>query len=354
MRSKLVTVLAQVGKRPEVIAGAGGSHIVVLPYGGRVLGLFAAGRDENFLWTNPALASAETARAFYQSSRWHNSGGDRTWLAPEMDFFLPQFPDTSVYFQPRQLDPGQYQLRREDGGIRLVNQLVLRSSRTGEAIKLRITKHVSSAEDPLRYEHGVSGLNGLQFAGYTLETCLELCETPAVNGVGLWHLLQLPHGGEMLIPTYARSRPRVCFGKVPSGELSVEEHLVRYRMRAHGENKISIRAVAATGRVGYLYSTEGVWSLVVRSFSVDPSGHYADAPWDDPGDLGYAVQVCSVSSDALGRFSELEYHAPAIGGPSGRVRSSEVSRVWAFRGPAGAVGAAARALLGVAKLELHT
>jgi hypothetical protein len=55
MRSELVRVLTRVGKRPEVIAG--GAHSVVLPYGGRVLGLFAGRRDESFLWTSPARAA---------------------------------------------------------------------------------------------------------------------------------------------------------------------------------------------------------------------------------------------------------------------------------------------------------
>ena len=56
-----------------------------------MLGLFAPGSEENFYWTNPALRSVE-ARAFYAGDDWHNSGGDRTWLAPEVDVFLPDFP----------------------------------------------------------------------------------------------------------------------------------------------------------------------------------------------------------------------------------------------------------------------
>ena len=39
-----------------------GSRLLLLPYGARVLGLFAPGSDENFLWTHPALASAASEK----------------------------------------------------------------------------------------------------------------------------------------------------------------------------------------------------------------------------------------------------------------------------------------------------
>jgi hypothetical protein len=103
-------------------------------------------------------------------------------------------------------------------------------------------------------------------------------------------------------------------------------------MRASGEQKIGIRAVAVAGRIGYRYPAgEGRWAMIVRNVSVDPSGLYVDVPWDDPDDLGYAVQACHVDS-ALGRFSELEHHAPAIGHGTGRTRSEDVAQTWAFRG----------------------
>ncbi|MCX7428659.1 MAG: hypothetical protein NTW96_23915 [Planctomycetia bacterium] len=124
------------------------------------------------------------------------------------------------------------------------------------------------------------------------------------------------------------------------------DHLLRYRMRATGEHKIDIRAVAITGRIGYLHETsEGRWALIVRNFFVDPSGEYVDVPWGDPDDLGYAAQACNVNS-ALGHFSELEYHVPAIGGDTGRRRCDDATQVWAFRGSERRMRAVAAMLLG--------
>ena len=115
MNAKLIETLNVIGKPTEVFDSPDGSRVLLLPYGGRILGLFVPGSDENFYWTHPALESQATAAEFYASDQWHNSGGDRTWLAPEVDVFFPNFPVTDPYWQPRQLDPGDYGIERGDG-----------------------------------------------------------------------------------------------------------------------------------------------------------------------------------------------------------------------------------------------
>jgi hypothetical protein len=345
MAESLMAALAAAGKPAVALDGADGCRIVVSPHGGRVLGLFAPAGGANFLWTNPVLWDAGSARAFFESGAWCNLGGDRTWLAPEADFFLPKFPDASVYFQPRQLDPGRYRCSREGGGFRLETDLRLHSYRTGEDLSLRIVKRVEPAANPLRGGAGFGPAEGLAFAGYTLRGALEFIGPPARTAVGLWHLLQLPHGGEVRIPTRARCEPKVYFGAIPPRDLAVDDRSIRYAMRIPGEHKIGVRAAAATGRVGYVCPSGRDWALVVRDFRSDPAGLYADFPWDDPRDTGYAVQACNVSNETLGHFSELEYHVPAIGGDAGAARCEDVSRVWAFRGARAAVEALADAML---------
>lgn len=79
----LVAVLQEVGKgKPtRVFPCPDGTRVLVLPDGGRVLGLFSAGCDDPFCWTHPARESVDAARPFHADNQWHNSGGDRTWLA---------------------------------------------------------------------------------------------------------------------------------------------------------------------------------------------------------------------------------------------------------------------------------
>jgi len=342
----LLEVLRAVGKPARVFTNPDGTQLVLLPYGGRVLGLYAPGSEENFYWTHGALGAAETARAFYASSDWHNSGGDRTWLAPEVDLFFPDFPNRDRYFQQRALDPGDYRVVEKNGSFKLVNRLTVSLSRAKEDVTLRITKTFGPAPNPMRHERGLD-LSDLKYAGYTQSTALELVgrsrKVPA--RIGLWNLVQMPHGGDLLIPTYARTAPLRVFGEIPDEDLLISERLVRYRMRQQGEHKISLRAVATCGRVGYVYAGASDWCLIVRNFHVNPSGEYVDVPWNDTEDFGYSTQACNVNS-GLGQFSELEYHIPAIGRGTGRTRCDDEAQVWAYRGSRSQIERVCRLLVG--------
>ncbi|HOW70577.1 MAG TPA: hypothetical protein PKY77_08255 [Phycisphaerae bacterium] len=344
MNEALVKSLREAGKLTEPLRSPDGTEVLVLQHGGRVLGLFAPNSGENFFWTHDALKTPASAKAFYASNEWHNSGGDRTWLAPELDLFFPDYPSLERYFQPRQLDPGNYQVTRTAEGVRLVNQLTVTLARSRKTVELEMGKSLSWAPNPLRCEPAAASLLELEYAGYTQHTSLAITGPP-VGRVGAWNLIQMPHGGDLLVPVHARTQPKIYFGSVSPEDLIAGDRMVRYRMRTHDCHKIGIRAVAATGRVGYLYQTGGRFALVVRSFFVNPSGDYVDVPWTDRDDLGYAVQSCNVVHESLGAFSELEYHIPAIGEGTGRTRCDDWSAVWAFRGPSEQVHAVARILL---------
>src|SRR5207253_2405389 len=129
--------------------------------------------------------------------------------------------------------------------------------------------------NPLRYEKTMQ-TGAVQYAGHMLTTSLRIVGRSAGDAplVGLWSLTQMPHQGELFIPTYFKSEPRVYFGfeNTPADELSVSGHSVRFKMRAPGEHKIGVRALATTGRIGYIYSVGDQKALIVRNFSVNPSG----------------------------------------------------------------------------------
>lgn len=339
----LQSVLNAVGQETLLFESPDGSRVLQLLHGGRILGLFNQSDQRNFYWTHSALESEESAQEFFHSNQWHNSGGDRTWLAPEIDVFFPQFPNLamSTYWQPRQLDPGKYVFSSDK---RMVNDLILTPSRSKQPIHLQISKWVRPALNPLRYEPDWQRDANLTYAGYTQHTALRMHRTELQHAVGLWNLVQMPHGGELQIPTYGRSEPKIYMGQIQQDDLLVSDRLVRYRMRALGEHKIGLRAAAMTGRVGYVHQTGNEAALIIRNFFVNPSGEYVDVPWRETENFGYAVQACNVHS-ALGAFSELEYHVPAIGGPTGLDHCEDVSQIWAFRGPVERIQQAARLLL---------
>jgi len=344
----LQKVLRSAGRRPETLAFRDGTRLLVLPHGGRLLGVFAAGSEENFYWTNPALDSVASAKAFFAGAAWHNSGGDRAWLAPEVDVFLPKFPDLTAYDQPRSLDPGSYRVVKKGGVLFLENKLTLRLARSGRRVALKIVKSFGPSPDPLRYERDMD-LTGVSYAGYAQFTSLAFVgrRVPVGAQLGLWNLIQMPHGGELLLPTFSRSEPLHIFstvGRIPKSAVRIGEHLIRYRMDQRGEHKLSFRAAAMAGRAAYIHGKDDDWSLVVRNFGVNPSGEYVDVPWTDPDWRGFAVQACNVCS-GLGAFSELEYHIPGIGDGTGLSSCQDHAQVWAYRGPKEQILAIARRLV---------
>jgi hypothetical protein len=350
MDKKLIQVLNDAGKATETVAFPNGSQVAMLPYGGRIVGLFAKDDPRNFYWTNPVLKNSETAKTYFGSDEWQNTGGDRTWLAPEIDFFFPKYPDLAVYHQPRQLDTLDYRVgKAADGTVKMTLEFEIDHFRHKAPIQLRLTKAVEAVDNPLRHEAIWKELSGVTFASYGLRSTLEFTASPAPQApVGLWHLIQMPHGGEMILPTYGPAKPQTVFGEVPKNDIRTDlpGGGAHYFMRAPAEQKISLRAAASTGRAGYYYEADGVAQLVIRNFFVNPSGEYVDAPWTKPDDVGYGVQVCNVNGK-WGIFSELEYHIPAIGLPGGKSKADDFAQVWAYRGTRAQMNVISEHLLGI-------
>ena len=57
MNDKLRNILKAANKETEVFKTSDGSEVLMMSFGGRVLGLFAPGSDENFYWTNTFFIS---------------------------------------------------------------------------------------------------------------------------------------------------------------------------------------------------------------------------------------------------------------------------------------------------------
>jgi len=335
----LVESLDGAGLGPHLCVSPDGSRILALRHGGRILGLFPSECDRSFFWTNRAISAGETAREWAASREWHNSGGDRTWLAPEVDFYFPDFPSLEKYRPPIEFDPGNYRLEVAGGFPILSNRFTVRAPGQQRSFECEVVKRVSAAPDP-------GPCDGLEYAGYTLTTSLRLLPPlpEAPWRVGLWNLLQMPHGGELLVPTSSLAEVRVLFGSIGSDDLEISARMVRYRMRAQGNHKLGIGPAPLTGRAGYLYQEGGDACLIARNFHVDPAGEYVDIPWSEPPGPGAAFQACNIDSD-LGSFSELEYHAPALVSSSGATFCEDSSVVWAFRGSPALIRKAATELL---------
>jgi hypothetical protein len=201
-------------------------------------------------------------------------------------------------------------------------------------------------DSPLRrYPEAATWEHSLSFAGYEQATTLQLFSPPEGVRLCLWSLTVLPGGGDLVVPTLHTTKTRDFMEPTGQSHLSSDEDAVRFRLDGLERHKVGIKPEPLTGRMGYVRAVgEDQWTLMVRNFAVDPSAEYVDVPWDDPQDLGYAVEIYNDGEDG---FGEMEYHSPAVSGDPGMDVYVDHSQLWSFRGPPDVIEIVGYRLLGV-------
>ena len=315
-----------------MLSGTDGGSIVVADAGARVLRLIGrSGHD--FLWLNDSLATGRGDVQPYAFG-WKNLGGDRTWIAPEADLFWSDPDDVAgTYRVPVEFDPGDFVIEATASGVSLSSVFELENRRLGGRDRLSLTKHIAPVPNPFHHARNAADCLAAEYIGYRHTATLSLLSDPRPNRrMGMWHIAQVRAPGEILIPV-SHGDAVVDYSRPADGRSCAvaEPGLVRFTVGGTFTQKIGVKADALVGRMGFLRRCgDGLWSLIVRAFSVDPSAEYVDAPWNDSGDLGYAVQ-CYNDDGKLGDFGELEYHSPAIGHDTGLTSYTDSGNLWAFR-----------------------
>ena len=347
-QASLLASLRSAGHPLLELSAPGQGALLVLPYGGRVIGLFADGQGNNFLWVNPALARPDTAQAILAADAWVHTGGDRTWLSPENEIHVGDLADPwATYAVPAAVDPGHYTVVMRGESIWMQNRARVKFHRQNTDCAVEIEKSVRLSPNPLRLEAGFQDMTEVAFAGYELVTSLRLTDAPTASPrLSLWNIVVVPASGWVIVATWGRALVRDYFEPTGPERLVITKHGVRFRLDGQEQHKIAVRAADIQGRAGYLRALDPLRStLLVRNFLVNSSGDYVDTPWQAPDELGYAFQSYN-DGGQLGAFGELEYHTPAIGGSSGLHRHSDVSQLWAFSGLLAQIHRVAERLLG--------
>jgi len=332
--------LKRAGQPYEVLKGANGGRLLVLVKGGRIFDLRASDGYDSAFWND--LSAVE-------SGEW-NTGGDRTWISPELDYFMDEY---GTYKVPSQLDPGNWEvIERSQDRLSLRNECHLRHRPTSAMTALTLEKQISLAADPLAMNVSAleRGLPALQYIGYEVSTSLSVSPVPnfphPVSGYcGQWTILQVPAGGSVLVPTIGAVRPMTMFAEREPGHVRLSDGGVSIGCIGSRSFKLSFDALASTGRIGYTRRlNEKEHSLIVRQFTVNPAGVYPDYPPDQPGYLGSCTQVY-YDGGKPGGYAELEYQSPAlrVDAPG---TATERTQVFHYTGPSVSVAMAAELLLG--------
>lgn len=298
--------------------------MLVIPLGGRVLGL-APDHRTNTLWTHEALQTESGTKHFPDVAGWLNFGGDRAWIAPEVETNF-RYPRNSkpVYKVPKSIDPGRYRVNAQDAdAVCLSAAMTVRFHRRQAEVRLLVERAVTCLPKP-----PLAVPAGVQFAGYRLQSTLSAAG-PIPGGIrpGLWHILQVPGHGRIVIPVRPGAQPRTFIG-TPAFALAGRR--LTCDVATSKSFKFSVRAGDCLGFMLYINTTKRPATLVARRFAVHDRAGYADEPYDDPADLGHVQQVY-VNDGTLGGFGEMEYHTPALAS-QGPAALTDTSETWGFTG----------------------
>jgi hypothetical protein len=325
-----------------------GVTIVISQHGGRIFGPFLSEDSDSIFWTNDALAQPDAFQEFLRSGSW-NIGGDRMWIAPEIQYHVPDRDDFwGTVFWPAQVDPGTYALEHPEPGQWLLSQdMRLQAYNLASGQKdLHLERLIRQVEDPLRNVSGYPDLvDGVLFAGY--EQVVTLVERERDDIVSeAWSLSQLNPGGVLVIPASPRVEYTDYYEPVDESHQSILPGHVRLRITGQRQYKVGYRAAHVFGRLGYYNHLDDRAYLIVRNFFNNPSAPYAEEPDHSPGCRGHSIHVYNDSGD-FGGFGELECNLPTIGGETGRSSSTDELVLWLYIGAPDKVKEIGLHLLGI-------
>lgn len=323
--------------------------IIISQRGGRIFGPFLSQESESIFWINSVFAQLDSFKEFLNSGDW-NLGGDRIWIAPEIQYSVRDRTDYwGTIHWPEQVDPGQYVLGQpKPDQWRLSQDMTLEAYNLAYGQKeLHLERLIQRVEDPLRNLSGYRDLmGGVLFAGY--EQVVSLSESKLDDIMSeAWSLIQLNPGGVLLIPASPRVEVTNYYEPIDESLQTVHPDHVRLKITGDRQYKVGYKAAHVFGRLAYFnHFDDGRAYLIIRTFFNNPSVPYIEEPAHLPGCRGHSVHVYNDGGD-FGGFGELECNAQTIGGVTGRSSSTDQLLLWLYVGAADKVKKIALHLLGI-------
>lgn len=342
--------IAENGLRHERLALQDGAFVLVLEHGGRILGPFLAEGEASIFWLNGVWQDPDAFAAFVAAGEW-NLGGERVWIAPELQYAVRDRSDFwGTVACPAEVDPGHYTLEGSPGGCTLWQTCTLQAYNLASGSKeLAIQRSIRPAANPLQALGYFDELmQDVVYAGYEHTVTITETRHDDIMSEG-WALIQLNPGGELLMPASPEIEAIDYFAPVDAAHQIIDRECggVRVKISGRRQFKVGYKACHLFGRAGYINRLDdGRWYLLVRNFFNNPSAPYAEEPPQLPGCHGHSVHVYS-DDGGLGGFGELEVMGQTIGGPTDRSTSSDQFLLWLFVGPEAGVQRLARHLLGI-------
>ncbi|MBI4028405.1 MAG: hypothetical protein HY360_25695 [Verrucomicrobia bacterium] len=337
--SNVVRHLRKAGCRVHEINCDGGGYAAVCAIGGRVASMRFKGLDENIFWSSPQLHD----HAALRRNPWGLTGGPggvRLWFAPEYAYHWKGRPDLAGfknYSIPRQSDPGPYEWEEcTPSSASLSAKITLDDHRDGSKVTFTVQRAIIATPCPL--DSSASALRDLRHVGLRFQHVLKMRRARPSQRVDLWHLIQMPVGSRLLIPTVMKPQPLVYFDPNRRNGWKCEADRLTWQYTGDARAKIGLDVSQVTGRAGVLRRMgNGDWAAVIWQFPVMPGLPYCDGP----DERRARQQVCQ-AWDGYG-FGELECHSSSVG--MNDPDYAETSLLWCFAGSFAKVNEAAQQLM---------
>ncbi|WP_206669757.1 hypothetical protein [Paenibacillus luteus] len=137
-----LTRLQQMGQTYAVLNNDHGGRLIILEKGARALDLKAVEDEPSAFWHD--------LNALHDDKNW-NSGGDRTWLSPELDYFQDS---SGIYHVPEHLDPGSWKLTQLSQSHAVANMTCdLQHSGSSKKIRIDLDKRYTLVPNPFLMNH---------------------------------------------------------------------------------------------------------------------------------------------------------------------------------------------------------
>ncbi len=328
--------------------GVGERHTIFISgRGGHLLGPFDNLSGSSALWITAQLYSSLSFARFLAAGEW-NLGGERIWIAPEIQFNIKDRSDfRGTYELPAAMDPGTYRLDSTARQVALSQDIVLDCYNTASGSKhLSVHRKIRASKNPLHSLLKFDQLmDGVVFAGWHHETELS---SPVNDGIMAesWNLAQVRPGGEAIIPCTPGIEYMDYYEPIDDSLFSIRKHSVKIQITGDRRYKVGFRAPNLLGRIGYIRQVgDDEAELTVRCFQNDPSSLYIEEPANATGCRGLSLNIYN-DDGALGGFGEIECNGRTIGGKTDRSSSIDDVTFWYFRGKTGPITAIATILLG--------
>jgi hypothetical protein len=287
----------------DLISNDGSSILIAPSLGGRIIGVFVD--SFNLVWVNPNIGKD-----------W-NSGGHRTWYAPEWGSkSIYAKGDHSTWSVPGIMDPGNYCIidHKKDILIEMQNDFEVTAT-DGTSYFLTFKRKI---ELPwVDKFHLPDNFNGKKIEIEFTHSVRNRGKETIENDIGLWSILQIVPPGKILIPLNDENS-QVWFTdkyyeKVPPDRIQRTGKITVVSVDGARRYKLGFPPDKVKGEIAYLSELpNGRYYLIMKFFEVFPNSIYVDKPYgDDKIKNGDAIQIYNHSEGGGMAFAELEAHAPA-------------------------------------------